>query len=446
MRNPLDRWKKQTALFMTSQALSLFGSSLVSYAIFWRITLDTQSGFMMTLYMIFGFLPTFFLSPFAGVWADRYDRKRLIMLSDGGIALATLMLAALFMAGYRDLWLLFIIPFIRALGTAVQSPAVNAFLPQIVPEDRLMKANGLFSSLNSAIMLVSPVVSGALMSVTSFERILMIDVATALAAILVLSGLKVTAPAKHTSVGEIGSSVSERSELVLNERPASNKQYWQELAAGLHYIRSHDYLGRFFGFIAILFLLVTPVAMLTPLQVTRSFGDEIWRLTSIEVSFSVGMLGGGLLIAAWGGFKNRVRMMAFALLIIGVTTFLLGVVPNFWIYLTIMAVVGLTLPLYNTPATVLLQEKVEAAYLGRVFGIMGMISSGIMPLSMFVYGPLADIIQIEWLLIGSGLMMILLAFSLAANKQLMLAGEPAMVEKPSAVWTDCPAGQEGCPV
>ena len=210
---------------MTSQAISLFGSSLVSYAILWRITLDTQSGFMMTLYLLFGFLPTFFVSPFAGVWADRYNRKRLIMLADGAIALATLVLAMLFLAGYQALWLFFVIPAFRAVGTAVQTPAVNAFLPQIVPEDQLMKANGLFTSMNSAIMLVSPMVSGALLGSTSLEVILMIDVVTALAAILVMLNLHVPVQVRADA--------------------DKTRKYWQDLAAGLRYIRRHDYLGRF---------------------------------------------------------------------------------------------------------------------------------------------------------------------------------------------------------
>ncbi|NLO34720.1 MAG: MFS transporter, partial [Clostridiaceae bacterium] len=396
MKSPSALWKKRTLLFMTSQAISLFGSSLVSYAILWRITLDTQSGFMMTIYILFGFLPTLFLSPFAGVWADRYDRKRLIILADGLIASATLILALFFLAGSKDLWLFFVIPFVRALGQAVQTPAVNALLPQIVPEDRLMKTNGLFSSLNSAIMLISPMVSGALLSLTSLELILMIDVVTAIAAILVMVTLKVPA---HV-----------RSE-------ANKKQrYWQDLVAGVQYIRKHEYIGRFFIYITILFFMVTPVAMLTPLQVTRSFGDDIWRLTAIEVVFSGGMLVGGLLIAAWGGFRNRIKTMAFSTLMVGVTTLLLGVVPNFWIYLGIMAITGLTLPFYNTPATVLLQEKVEPDYLGRVFGVMGMIASGVMPTAMFIFGPLADRIRIEWLLVGSGVLLTLLAGGLATNK------------------------------
>lgn len=431
MNRPSVDWKRKTLLFMTSQAISLFGSMLVSYAILWRITLDTQSGFVMTLYLLFGFLPTFFLSPFAGVWADRYDRKRLIMLADGLIATATLVMALFFLSGYRDLWLYFVIALIRALGSAVQTPAVSALLPQIVPEERLMKTNGLFSSLNSSIMLISPMISGALLSFASIEMILMIDVVTAIAAILVMFTMKIPAHVRSEA--------------------NPNQQYWQDLVAGIRYIRRHEYIGRFFIYITLLFFMVTPVAILTPLQVTRSFGEDIWRLTAIEVVFSSGMLAGGLLIASWGGFRNRIKTIAFSTLMVGVTTFLLGVVPHFWIYLGIMAVTGVTMPFYQTPATVMLQEKVEPDYQGRVFGVMGMIASGVMPSAMFIFGPLADRIRIEWLFIGSGVLLTILAGGLAMNKVLVQAGEPAQVasivkitRQPVHIRTECPIGQPDC--
>ncbi|HYH04132.1 MAG TPA: MFS transporter, partial [Bacillota bacterium] len=118
-------WNKNIILFITSQTISLFGSSLVQYAITWYITLKTQSGMMMTVAIICGFLPTFFLAPFAGVWADRYNRKVLIILSDTLIALTTLILAVLFWAGYEALWLLFAASALRALGTGIQTPAVG---------------------------------------------------------------------------------------------------------------------------------------------------------------------------------------------------------------------------------------------------------------------------------------------------------------------------------
>lgn len=121
-----SNWKKNTALFLSSQAVSLFGSMLVQYAILWHITLSTESGVMMMISIICGFLPTFLLSPFAGVWADRYSRKLLIALADAGIAAATLVLVLLFWAGYQALWLLFAISAVRAAGSGIQTPAARS--------------------------------------------------------------------------------------------------------------------------------------------------------------------------------------------------------------------------------------------------------------------------------------------------------------------------------
>lgn len=101
---------------------------------------------------------------------------------------------------------------------------------------------------------------------------------------------------------------------------------------------------------------------------TRSFGADVWRLTAIEVLFSIGMIGGGLLMAVWGGFRNRVHTMTGASLMFGGCTLALGLVPNFWIYLAFMGLAGISIPFFNTPFTVLLQEKVDADMLGRVLG------------------------------------------------------------------------------
>ena len=196
-----------------------------------------------------------------------------------------------------------------------------------------------------------------------------------------------------------------------------------------NYIREHDFLKRFFLFCALLFFMVTPVAFLTPLQVTRSFGGDVWRLTAVEMAFSSGMIGGGLIIAAWGGLKNKVHTVALASMAMGVFTFALGVVPIFWIYLGFMAISGIAMPFFNTPAMVLLQEKVEPDYLGRVFGIMGMISSSMMPLGMLVFGPIADVVKIEGLLVITGILMFVLSFFLLGSKVLVEAGKPT--PKPS---------------
>ncbi len=270
MSNQSNNWKKNIILFLTSQTISLLGSSLVQYAIIWYITMSTQSGVMMTISIICGFVPTFFLSPFAGVWADRYNRKVLIMVSDSIIALATLIMAILFMTGYDSMWMLFAVLAIRALGTAVQTPTVGAYIPQIVPQENLTKVNGINGSIQALVMLASPMISGALMSVTTITLIFFIDVITAVIGIMVLL-LFVHVPVHSKAVNN------------------QSKGYFKDFHEGLIYTKNHRYLRTFFVFVALFLFLAAPASFLTPLQVTRTFGNDVWRLTAIEIVFSAGM-------------------------------------------------------------------------------------------------------------------------------------------------------------
>jgi DHA3 family macrolide efflux protein-like MFS transporter len=139
------------------------------------------------------------------------------------------------------------------------------------------------------------------------------------------------------------------------------------------------------------------------------------------------MMAGGVMVASWGGFKNKVHSMVLSILAIGACTFALGITPVFWIYLFLMGLIGIAMPFFNTPFTVLLQEKVEGDFLGRVFGVLVMISSITMPLAMLVYGPIADIIKIEWLLIGTGFLMFTESLFMLGNKVLIKAGKPCNI-------------------
>jgi len=396
-------WKKDLAIFMGGQTLSLFGSMLVQYAITWYITMTTQSGAMMTISIVCGIMPTFFISPFGGVWADRYDRKKLIALADTAIALTTLVLAITFLTGHGSIWILFVASSVRAVGAGIQTPAVGAFLPQIVPTEHLMKANATFGSVQSVIMLSAPMAAGALMSFASIEALFFVDVISAAIAITLLLGFLRVPPHERA-------------------REKLTTTYWKDMHDGFSYVAGHPYLKRFFLFCAIFYILAAPVAVLTPLQVTRSFGNDVWRLTAVEILFSTGMTLGGIVMASWGGLKNRVHTIILGTFIIGAATVGLGMVPWFWIYLAMMLICGVSLPMFNTPATVLLQESVKPDYLGRVFGVLSMISSLAWPLGMIIFGPVADVVPIETLLIGTGIGIMILGFSLLASKTLVKAG------------------------
>lgn len=380
-----EGWKRKTLLFLSSQGLSLFGSMLVQYAIIWYVTLTTQSGLYLTISTLVSFLPQILISLFAGVWADRYPRKRLIIFADALTALSTLGLAIAFLLGYRELWLLFLASAIRSVGSGIQMPAVNALLPQIVPQDRLVRVNSINGTLQPFIMIVAPVLSGTLMSFSVLESIFFIDVVTAILAVGLLMALKVPAHQKASQVPSEG--------------------YFDDLKAGLGYIRENQLIKSLFLFYAMVFFLATPAIFLTPLLVTRSFGEEVWRLTANEVTFFVGSIVGGVIMTVWGGFKSHFRTIGLSCILWSLLFAGLGLSTHFTMYLVIMFLAGIPMPMFSVPATTLLQQLVKPDMQGRVFGVNQLITTTVMPAGMLFFGPVADFITIEALLVLSSLAM-----------------------------------------
>ncbi len=399
-------WKKNTILFLSGQALSIFGSMIVQYAIMWHLIRETQSGSVMAVY---AFLPMFLISPFSGVWADRFNRKYLINISDGVTALASLIAAVLLFRGYSHVGILFTCAAVRSLGQGVQSPAVGAFIPQIVPPEQLTRISGIQASVQSLCMFAAPFVSAALMSFASLWTLFLLDVITAGIGIVILFFF-VKAPKLETAYDE------------MEERKGID--YFRDLKEGLKYIRKHGFILRMIVLVAVFSVLSAPTAFLTPLQAARNFGSEVWRLSLVEVSFSVGMILGGILIGFWGGFKNRVYTMALAGFLFGIETVGLGLAPHFWVYLSVMGLAGITMPFYNTPSMVLLQSKVDPEYMGRVLSVFSMAGSVMMPIGMLLFGPLADIISINTIMLVTGIMLFLMVIPFLTSKQLKEAGNP----------------------
>lgn len=403
----MTNWKRNAVLFIIGQFVSLFGSMLVQYAITWQITLETQSGIIMTLFTCASLLPMVFISPFAGVWADRYNRKHLIVIADAAIALITFALAVAYISGHKNIWLMLVVAAARSFGQGIQQPAVGAMIPQIIPQKSLQRFNGIQSSIQSLNMFAAPMAAGALLSFMPIERIFFLDVATAAAGIgIVLIFVKVSG-VPHKA-----------------DTRAGLKAYADELREGLRYIGSQPWLKTVIVYSAFFSFFASPTALLTPLQAARTFGDDVWRLTAIEILFSLGAAAGGVLMSIWGGFKNKAHTISFACAAFGLTSILLGIMPVFWAYLAVMLACGLTMPMFHTPSTTLMQTKIEPDKMGRVFSVMMMFSGMAMPLGMVVFGPLGDAVKIEWLLIVTGMIILVSGLALLRSKALIEAGKP----------------------
>lgn len=394
--NRYDNWKRKTAKFLIAQTISLFGSSLVQYAIIWYITLITASGSIMTIATICGYVPQMIISMFAGVWLDRHSRKKLIIAADSIIACSTGLIAILFLIGYQEIWLLFVLLIIRSMGTGVQTPAVNAFLPQIVPKDNLMKVNGINSMLSSITIFLSPAVSGLLLTITSIELTFFIDVITAFIGV----GITLTI-----------------SEIKKEEEKKIQRNMLQDIKEGMHYLQNHKPIKQQLIYIMIVAVLISPAAFLTPLLVSRAFGQEVWKLTVSQMVFSFGAIAGGALISIWGGFQNRRDTIIAATIFYGMMMIGIGIAPIYGVYLLFNGLIGISMPCYNAPVQVFFQENVEEEMQGRVFGMLQIANACALPFGTVLFGPLADIISVQTILIITGTLVVLYAIKEWKNKK-----------------------------
>ena len=397
-------WKKRVALFLVGETITTFGSFLVQYAIMWHLTLTSKSGVVLALAALFGFLPQAIVSIFAGVWADRVNRKVMLIVSDLAIAITTLALALLMLSGVNDLWLIYLVMAVRSVGAGFQMPAISALIPQIVPADNLMRVNGINSSIQSSLTLLAPVAAAGVYSTMSLVGILFIDVITAAIGILMISFVAV--PTLSRATEKIKAS------------------YFADLKEGLEYIFSHSLVRWVMSIYAVVFFLVVAPSNLSPLMLVRNFGSEVWLLTVLELSFGIGMVLGGAAMAVLANKADRIKMIIGTSILFGLLAIGLGLTTNLILFYSLFFIVGLTVPPFSTSSFTLLQETVEPERQGRVFGFVGIVISVAMPMGMAILGPLADIIEVEVLLIATGIATVIvavLAVALPAGRRAIAA-------------------------
>ena len=394
-------WKRNIAVFLSGQAVTLFGSMLVHYAVQWHITLTRDSGVAMALLSLSMAVPMFLVSPFAGVWADRYSKKLLINLADAVIAVVTLLMAVVFSLGFEHIALLLACVAARGFGQGLQTPAVNSFVPELVPVENLVRINGISSSIQSAAMFLAPIAAAGLIQFLPIQAVLYIDVATAAIGIsMLLFFVKVPPKARNPE----------------------QKPPWREMIEGLKYMKTQAFIMKLLILNVVFNLLMTPAAVLTPLQTRRDFGADAWRLAAIELAFFIGMAAGGAIIGAWGGFRNKTYTITGACALMGVSCAGLGLMDNFALYLGCMGIAGLSIPMFNAPLMTVMQVRIASEYMGRVFSALAMLGSIMMPVGMTVWGPLADAVRIDWLMIVSGAGIVAASAFIIGSKTLREAG------------------------
>ncbi len=187
-------WKKIFFPFWIGQAFSLFGSMLVQFALVWWLTKATGSATVLATASAFAILPEIFISPFAGAIVDRFNRKRLIIISDASIAFATFLLAILFYFNLIEVWHVYLVMFLRAAGGAFHFPAQQSSISLMVPEEHLARIAGLNQSLRGSINIIAPPLGALLLDSLNVQGVLSVDILTAVFAIVILLFIKIPQP------------------------------------------------------------------------------------------------------------------------------------------------------------------------------------------------------------------------------------------------------------
>jgi DHA3 family macrolide efflux protein-like MFS transporter len=381
-------WKKPFFTIYIGQAFSLLSSSAVQFAIIWWLTVETGSAIVLTIASIVGLLPQALIGPFAGVWVDRFNRKRIMIIADGAVAAASMMMFIAFLFGKPDLWLIFVILFLRAIGETFHKPALQSAIPQFVPASELTKAGGFGQMISSVCTMFGPVLGALLMSMTTLGVAMLVDVAGAALAVTMLSMVKIE---KHKTI-------------------EGQFKVFKDLKEGFNAIKSNKPLTRAAIPVFLCTLVFVPLGILFPLLVKSYFNGTAWQNGLVQTLFSIGMVVSAAVIGITGGLKKLFTMISVGIIAFGISSLVIGILPRnmFWLFCIIVFLIGAASMLSNIPFISYIQKTVPQENLGKVISLVTSVMSFAAPFGMLIAGPLSEFIGVDhWMLIVGALMLLI---------------------------------------
>ncbi len=382
-----ENWRKKIFTIYTGQAFSLLSSSAVQFSIIWWITVETSSAFALTIASVIGLLPQALIGLFAGVWIDRFNRKKIMIIADIVVALSSLFLGILFFIGIKSIIYVYIVLLIRALGETFHKPALQAAIPQLVPPSELSKAGGFGQMINSATSMVGPMLGAFLMSITTLQYAMIVDVLGAVLAVSTLSFIKIPKRRIEQTI---------------------KLSFIQDMKQGIRAFKSNKALLRLSIPMLISTIIFVPLGTLLPLMVKGYFNGTAWHNGVVQTLFSSGMLIAAMVIGITGGLKKQFLMISISTGLLGICALIGGILPAsmFWVFCIVVFVMGTTGMGFNIPFISYIQRTVPAENLGKVISLVTSVMSFAAPVGMFIAGPVSEIIGVSSWMFFAGIIMI----------------------------------------
>lgn len=348
-----NSWKKKFYIIWAGQFVSLVTSSAVNFAIIIWMSLKYGSAEVLAYSAIAGMLPAALIGPFAGVYIDRWDRRKTMIIADASVAICTLVMSISFYIGYESLTLIYCMLALRSIGSAFHMPAMQASVPLLAPESELLRIAGVNQMIQSISAIAGPALGALAITIASIGNVLLLDIFGAIVAIGSLLFVSIPNPTHQ------------------QKEKSSFQQVWRDLSIGFQAILKNRGLTWLFIFSTIITFCILPIAVLFPLLTIDHFkGDKI-EMSIIEVAWGVGMLIGGGLLGIFKPSISKIVMINSMHIILGLSLAVSGILPThmFYLFVLLTTLGGIAAAVFNASFMTVIQEEVSPETMGRVFSL-----------------------------------------------------------------------------
>ena len=383
---------KNFSLLFAGNLVSQVGTTFYNFAIGWFILTLTESPLQAGLYLAFGAVLQVLLVPFAGVFVDRFNKVRILVVTDLLRGLSVLAAGFVLFILQNDaaiLGLLYAVTFILALNGAFFGPSATALKPEIVKDEELNQANSFFSFINSIQLIVGIIAAGIFYVTLGIEWIFIINGLSFL--LSAISEMFIKTPLKDKTK-EIALSVA---------------SYFKDFKDGFSYLKDKTGLLQFMFMALLLNVSIGPFfSNVLPFLFNLELNRPPLHLSIVQVAFSLGMLAGGIVVGSLGNrivirsalrqglSVNALMFLIFCLLVALVSNGRMGYTLFYFSLTFAMFAFAVANMWVNIPFNTGILRAVSPEIRGRVLALMGTISSGFVPLSMLISGALLEFLPV----------------------------------------------------
>ena len=398
----------------TGRALTMIVGELVQFALIWWLTASYGSATMVGVATLVALLPRALLSPFLGAVVDRWNRRVVMVASNGIVILASAWLGYLFWTGRIQIWLVYLAILVRALGKSLYGSATLASISLMVPQRILSRVAGMNQMVRGVVIVLAPALGALLVGLLPLHAIIAIDLVGVFLAIGLLLFIPIPEPTRAGDMCSLGTGL---------------RSVWDDVCAGARYVRDWAGAVEMLGLSATINFLSYPVFMLASILVTETFGGTEREFGWMGATIGAGMFCGGVALSLWRFSQQRpMKASLIGVVGMGVAILAIGLVPQTAFPLAVggMFVAGFMVPVCMAPVQALVQAEVEPAMQGRVLSLLDGVSTLVAPLSLAIAGPVFDHLGPQvWYICGGALAVVVGVVGFATPRILNLGAPQA---------------------